>query len=360
MKFRVGVFFLIVICVSIVIISQFDAGDNFELLLENSGPYIGVNFPKNLGYEGNGIVIAVIDTGVDHLHPDLYGFGPGAKVIGGHNFIDSEKMPIDTNGHGTQVAGIIAADGQVKGIAPKSNIIAYKVSEEGDEVSSDLIIKAIEQAISDNVDIINISLGVNKTNPKIDEAVNKAIEHGIVVITAAGNDGPELGSIGSPGKNSNAITVGATYNNITASLVATLEVSEKQYQVLPMVGVTKMEEPLTAEIIFGEYGRERDLENGDFSDSIILVERGSDVEGETVYFSDKENNSANVGAKAVIVFNNEQGVFLGELVHEFVQPGYQPSIPTVSISREDGLAIKESLANQTIGILHVFYNPSEC
>ena len=114
----------------------------------------------------------------------------------------------------------------------------------------------------------------------------------------------------------------------------------------------------SAEIIFGEYGRERDLENGDFSDSIILVERGSDVEGETVYFSDKENNSANVGAKAVIVFNNEQGVFLGELVHEFVQSGYQPSIPTVSISREDGLAIKESLANQTIGILHVFYNPS--
>jgi len=357
MKFRVGVFFLIVICVSIAIISQFDARDNFELLLENSGPYIGVNFPKNLGFEGNGIVIAVIDTGVDHLHPDLYGFGPGAKVIGGHNFIDSKKMPIDNNGHGTQVAGIIAADGQVKGIAPKSNIIAYKVSEEGDEVSSDLIIKAIEQAISDNVDIINISLGVNKTNPKIDEAVNKAIEHGIVVVTAAGNDGPELGSIGSPGKNPNAITVGATYNNITASLVATLEVSEKQYQVLPMVGVTKMEEPLTAEIIFGEYGRERDLENGDFSDSIILVERGSDVEGEIVYFSDKENNSANVGAKAVIVFNNEQGVFLGELVHEFVQPGYQPSIPTISISREDGLAIKESLANQTIGILHVFYNP---
>ena len=226
MKFHVGIFFLIVICVSIAIISQFDVRDNFELLLENSGPYIGVNFPKNLGYEGNGIVIAVIDTGVDHLHPDLYGFGPDAKVIGGHNFVDSGKMPIDTNGHGTQVAGIIAADGQIKGIAPKSNIIAYKVSEEGDEVSSDLIIKAIEQAISDNVDIINISLGVNKTNPKIDEAVNKAIEHGIVVITAAGNDGPELGSIGSPGKNPNAITVGATYNNITASLVATLEVSE--------------------------------------------------------------------------------------------------------------------------------------
>jgi len=357
MKFRVGVFFLVTICASITIISQFDARDDFELFLENSGPYIGVNFPKNLGYEGNGIVIAVIDTGVDHLHPDLYGFGPSAKVIGGHNFIDSEKMPIDTNGHGTQVAGIIAADGQVKGIAPKSNIIAYKVSEDGDEVSSDLIIKAIEQAISDDVDIINISLGVNKTNPKIDEAVNKAIEHGIIVITAAGNDGPELGSIGSPGKNPNAITVGATYNNITSSLVATLEVNEKQYQVLPMVGVTKMEEPLTSEIIFGEYGRERDLVNGDFSDSIILVERGSDVKGETVYFSDKENNAANVGAKAVIIFNNQQGVFLGELVHEFVQPGYQPSIPTVSISREGGLVIKESLANHTIGTLHIFYNP---
>jgi minor extracellular serine protease Vpr len=357
MKLQFGVFFLIVICASIVIISQLDVSENFELLLENSGPYIGVDYPKDLGYQGEGIVIGIIDTGVDHMHPDLLGFGYSAKVISGYNFVDSSKMPIDTNGHGTQVAGIIAANGQVQGIAPKSSLVSYKVSDDGEEVASDLIVKAIEQAITDDVDIINISLGVNRTNSKIDEAVNKAVEHGIVVIAAAGNDGPELGSIGSPGKNPNAITVGATYNNITSSLVATLEVNEKQYQVLPMVGVSKMRESIKAEILFAEYGRERDFADGNFADSIVLVERGSDVEDEIVYFSDKENNAANAGAKALLVYNKEQGIFLGELVHEFVQPEYQPSIPTVSLSRDDGLAIKDLLINQTKGELHVFYNP---
>ena len=190
MKLQIGVFFIIVICVSLVIISQLDERENFELLLENSGPYIGVDYPKELGYQGEGIVIGIIDTGVDHMHPDLLGFGYSAKVISGYNFVDRNKMPIDTNGHGTQVAGIIAADGQVQGIAPESSIVSYKVSEDGEEVASDLIVKAIEQAITDDVDIINISLGVNRTNSKIDEAVNKAVEQGIVVIAAAGNDGP--------------------------------------------------------------------------------------------------------------------------------------------------------------------------
>ena len=291
------------------------------------------------------------------MHPDLLGFGYSAKVISGYNFVDRDEMPIDTNGHGTQVAGIIAADGQVQGIAPKSSLVSYKVSEDGEEVSSDLIVKAIEQAITDEVDIINISLGVNRTNSKIDEAVNKAVEQGIIVIAAAGNDGPGLESIGSPGKNPNAITVGATYNNITSSLVATLKVNEKHYQVLPMVGAAKIEEPIKSDILFAEYGRERDFVDGDFVDSIVLVERGSDVKDEIVYFSDKENNAANAGAKALLVYNKEQGIFLGELVHEFVQPGYQPSIPTVSLSREDGLAIKELLVNQTLGELHVFNNP---
>ena len=108
---------------------------------------------------------------------------------------------MDNNGHGTQVAGVIAADGQVKGIAPKAKILAYKVSEDGDAVSSDLIIKAIEKAVEDGANIINISLGVNKTNVEIDEAVTKALEKEIFVVTAAGNDGPELKTIGSPGGN---------------------------------------------------------------------------------------------------------------------------------------------------------------
>jgi minor extracellular serine protease Vpr len=225
------IFFLVIIAIFSIIVLQFNFDNEIEILLDKSGPYVGVNFPNDLGYYGEGIKVAVIDTGVDHLHPDLFGFGPGGKIVGGYNFVEDDKMPVDTNGHGTEVTGIIAADGQLKGIASKASIFAYKVSEDGESVSSDLIVKAVQQAINDDVDIINISLGVNRTNSKIDQIVNKAVENGIVVVTAAGNDGPGFETIGSPGKNSKVITVGATYNNITSSFVATLKVEEKQFQV---------------------------------------------------------------------------------------------------------------------------------
>lgn len=327
-----------------------------ETVLDKSGPYIGANYPKNLGYDGSGIIIGVIDTGIDYTHPDLIGLGSEGKVIKAYNFFDDNES-LDTNGHGTEVAGIIAAEGNLEGIAPKAKIISYKVSDDGESVSSDLIIKAIEQAIIDEVDIINISLGVNRTNPKIDSAVDKAVEQGIVVVAAAGNDGPGLKTIGSPGLNHNAITVGATYNNLTSSLVATLEINEKQYQILPMVATPSPEFPITAKIMFAEYARERDFSENNFKDAIILAERGSDLEEEVVYFSDKENNAANADAAALIVYNNVPGIYLGELIHEFVDEDYYPRIPTVSMSREDGLEIRSMLENKTEGILHIFYNP---
>jgi len=349
--------FLIIVAIFSIIVLQFNFNDEIKLLLNKSGPYIGINFPNDLGYYGEGIKIAVIDTGVNHLHPDLFGFGPGGKIVGGYNFVDDSKMPIDTNGHGTQVSGIIAADGELKGIASKSSIFAYKVSEDGESVSSELIVAAIEQAIKDDVDIINISLGINRTNSRIDQIVSKAVENGIVVVTAAGNDGPEFGTIGSPGKNFKAITVGASYNNITASIVATLEVEGKQFQVLPMVGTGQLDEPITEEIVFGKYGRQRDLTEGSFSDTIVLVERGSDVEDEIVYFSTKESNVVKVGGSAVVVYNNLPGIFFGELLHEFVPPNYQPKIPVLAMSNEDGLFLKELIQNKTEAKLNVFYNP---
>ena len=351
------IFFAIVTVIAAIIVFQLNFDNKFEIMVDISGPYVGTTFPNDLGYDGEGIKIAVIDTGVDHLHPDLFGFGPGGKIVGGYNFVDESKMPVDTNGHGTEVSGIIASDGQLRGIAPKASIFAYKVSEDGENVSSDLIIKAINKAIEDDVDIINISLGVNKTNSKIDDVVSKATRNGIVVVVAAGNDGPGLETIGSPGQSSDAITVGATYNNITASLVATLEVDGKQFQVMPMMGTPSLDEPITEEIVFGEYGRQKDLSEGSFSDSMVLVERGSDVEGELVYFSEKENNVANVGGKALVVYNNQKGIFLGELFHQFAPPDYRPRIPVLSMSNEDGEFLKNSIQNRTTATLNVFYNP---
>ena len=348
------IFFLVILVFTgtILISSQLQSTENISILVNNSGPFIGTSIPFQSGYDGSGIIISIIDTGIDLSHPDLEG-----KIIGGYDFVDNDDMPEDVNGHGTQVAGIIAANGNLKGIAPNSKILMYKVSEDGESVPSHLIIKAIEKSIEDGADIINISLGINQTNTKIDQAVNKAVKNNIFVVTAAGNFGPELNTIGSPGINPNAITVGATFNNVTNSLVSTFEIEGKTFNVFPMVGTQSLAEPITSQIIFGKYGRVHDLLENNFEGSILLIERGSDIENEIVYFSDKEKNAADVGAKAIVVYNNKPGIFFGELIHEYVDEGYNPTIPALSLSREDGLLIKEILQSDTKGVLDVFYHP---
>ncbi len=357
MKLLVIFSILLIFTSSLIVLQLIESENKITTYIENSLPYIGTEIPRMEGMDGTGIKIAVIDTGVDFNHPDLFGWGPDGKVIGGYNFIQPTQLPMDTNGHGTKVAGIIAADGNVLGVAPKAKILAYKVSEDGEGVSSELISGAIQKAIEDKADIINISLGVNRTNSKIDNAVNHALDNGIFVVTAAGNDGPGLETIGSPGKNFKSITVGATYNNLTSSLIATLEIDEKQYTVIPMVGSSKTDKPITGKIIAGDFGKNSDLENLDVKDSILIVERGSDVEGELLFFSIKEMNVAKAGAKALIVYNNVPGIFLGELIHEFSEPGYLPQIPVVSIDREEGLEIIESIEKRNSAIINLFFNP---
>lgn len=353
MQYQKIFFLIILISISAVLISnQLQSTENISILVNNSGPFIGTSIPYQNGYDGSGIVISIIDTGIDLNHPDLEG-----QIIGGYDFVDNDEIPEDVNGHGTQVAGIIASNGNLKGIAPNSKILMYKVSEDGESVPSHLIIKAIEKSIEDSADIINISLGINQTNTKIDQAVNKAVKNNIFVVTAAGNFGPELSTIGSPGINPNAITVGATFNNVTSSIVSTFEIEGKTFNVFPMVGTQSLTEPIVSQIIFGKYGKVNDLLENDVEGSILLIERGSDIENEIIYFSDKEKNASDVGAKAIIVYNNEPGIFFGELIHEYVDEGYEPTIPALSVSRDDGLIIKEILQSGTKGTLDVFYHP---
>ena len=358
MKFEKIVFLISIISICTVLVTtQLQTQDEISTLVNNSGPHIGTTVAHNYGLDGSGIIVSVIDTGVDFTHPDLLGLGLEGKVIGGYDFIDNDETPEDSNGHGTQVAGIIASNGELKGIAPNSKILAYRVSEDGESVSSNLIIKAIEKSIEDNANIINISLGINQTNTKLDQVVTKAVQNNIFVVTAAGNFGPESSTIGSPAINPDVITTGATFNDVSSSLVSTFKIKEQQFNIFPMVGTQPLEEPITAQIIFGKYGRAQDISAIDVEGSILLVERGSDIEDEIVFFSDKERNASDSGAKAIVVYNSEPGIFFGELIHEFVDEDYNPTIPTLSMSREDGLVIKQMLQNHTKGTLDVFYHP---
>ena len=351
-------FSLLVVGVFSIVITNFvSLEENFELLLDNSGPYIGAEFPKQLGFTGDGIRIGVIDTGINLEHPDFFNSDQLSRFLKGYDFVDNDSIPQDTNGHGTQVTGIIAADGQLIGIAPKVEIFSYRVSSDGESVPSDLIIKAINRAVEDRVDIINISLGVNMTHTKIDNAVNNAIDHGIVVVAAAGNSGPDKSTIGSPARNPNAITVGATYNNRDSSMVSTLQVGEKQFQVLPMLGTDIISDPISTDIIFGKYSRENDFDGVDVRGKIVLAERGGETPDEIVFFSDKEIFASKNGAKGLVVYNNQPGIFFGELIHEYVSEDYYPSIPTVSMTREEGLELKKILESETSATLNVFNHP---
>ncbi len=349
--------FSIIFVFCIFLFASESSEQEIAIKLQKSIALVGAKAARLDGLDGQGIKIGVIDTGIDYNHPDLFGYGPSGKVVGGYDYVETGEKPLDTNGHGTEVAGIISGDGNFTGIVPKAKLYAYKVSSTGEGVSSDYIVRAIRQAMQDGVNVINISLGINKTNDEIDDAIDESVKKGIVVVVAAGNNGPREESIGSPGKDFDAITVGATYDNLTSSMVATFEVGKKQYQVLPMVGISNLPNSMQEKIVYGGYGRIEDLKNLDVKDSILLEERGSDIKGQKVYFAEKEKNAADFGARALVVFNNESGIFFGELIQPNKTSGYTPRIPVISMSGEDGQQLKSTLTLDTIGSLNMFYHP---
>jgi hypothetical protein len=175
---------------------------------------------QSLPVQGHGMVVAVIDTGIDYNHPALGGgMGRSYKVLGGYDFVNDDPDPMDDNGHGTHVAGTVAASSpHLIGVAPHARLMAFKVLDRnGDGLVSD-IIAGIEAAVdpdgdgdpSDHVDVINLSLGGPGTaDDPSSRAVTRAIEAGVVVVVAAGNAGA-VATIGSPGTAPQAITVGAT------------------------------------------------------------------------------------------------------------------------------------------------------
>jgi subtilisin family serine protease len=141
---------------------------------------------------GSAVKVAIIDTGIDKNHPDLVG-----NIKGGENFVrkGSRLDPNawgDDNGHGTHVAGIVAAtdnDIGVIGTAPTAHLYGVKVlNRNGSGYLSD-VIAGIEWAIGQRMDVINMSLGTTSDVGSLHSAVDKAYAAGIVVVAAAGNSG---------------------------------------------------------------------------------------------------------------------------------------------------------------------------
>ena len=188
--------------------------------LDESAAQVMATNMWNLGYDGSGITIAVIDTGIDASHPDLQG-----KVIGWKDFVNGKTSPYDDNGHGTHVSSIAAgtgaaSNGKYKGMAPGAKLVGVKVlSGEGSGSVSD-IIAGVDWVIQNKdkygIRVINLSLGGSQSSDGTDslsQEVDKAWEAGIVVCVAAGNSGPDKYTIGSPAAAPEVITVGAVDKN---------------------------------------------------------------------------------------------------------------------------------------------------
>ncbi len=137
--------------------------------------------------QGSGVLVAIIDTGVDCAHPDLK-----CNLADGANMTNSSTPPIDDNGHGTHVAGIIAGqgkDGGVFGVAPQVTIIPVKVlNADGSGNLSD-VVSGIYWAMTHGARVINMSLGAPTSATALEQAVHKAYQAGVVIVAAAGNDG---------------------------------------------------------------------------------------------------------------------------------------------------------------------------
>ncbi|MEM2830266.1 MAG: S8 family serine peptidase [Candidatus Jordarchaeales archaeon] len=174
---------------------------------------IGATRLHQLGINGTGIKVAVLDTGIN-THEAL----PATKIIYSKSLVPGEGIE-DLNGHGTHVAGIIAGycEGKYVGVAPGALLLNIKILNKNGEGKLSDLVNGINEAVSQGANVISISAGalINKPDDPACQAANNAMLAGVVVVAAAGNEGPDSGTVNAPGKAALAICVGAvTSSNV--------------------------------------------------------------------------------------------------------------------------------------------------
>lgn len=314
----------------------------YHAALDESVPFIGGDQVRGI-YDsrkqritGKGIKVGVIDTGIDYTHPDLK-----HAYKGGKDLVDHDNDPMETKGnaelatiHGTHVAGIIAANGKVKGVAPEAEIYAYRALGPGGAGDTEQVLLAIDAAIEDGVDVLNLSLGneVNGPDLPISLALNKAVGQGIVAVTSNGNSGPAVWTVGSPGTSEKAISVGASTPPMNVPyLIYGLGMEKREVSLLPVQGAKEWSIASSENIVDGGLGERKELKG--VQGKIVLIQRGK------LSFLDKVKNAKKAGAKAVVIFNNTKGSFTAGL-------GKNVNLPAATIPKKDGERIKRMIANK--------------
>lgn len=168
-------------------------------------------------YTGKGIGVCILDTGI-YEHIDFTG-----RIWAFYDFLAFKRRPYDDNGHGTHVAGLVAGDGtasmgKYRGAAPGCGIISLKVLDRYGTGSQDDVLRAFrwirENRQQYRIRVVNISVGTTcnskRNHARLLESVEQLWDEGVVVVTAAGNQGPRPGSITAPGSSKKVITVGSS------------------------------------------------------------------------------------------------------------------------------------------------------
>lgn len=341
------------------------------------------------GMQGEGSVIAVIDSGIDPTHKDLVldeatkpdltesevkdlklpGKYFTEKVPYGYNYYDLNQGILDRSSdghHGMHVAGTAAANGEIKGVAPEAQLLAMKVFSEDvlyATTFSDIYLEAIDDAVKLGADAINMSLGSPAgfyvMESMEDIAINNARANGVTVTISAGNErntmdgsakfkdflavadtnqakNPDNGVVGSPSVNTGSLSVASFENtHLKANKIGyVIDGTEKVAMMLPAVGSPApwdvFESPVEA--VYVGLGKPEDYNGKDLKGKAALIERGE------LDFTVKLSNAVTAGAAGVVVFNHQAG---GEEMISMAG-GEGAAVPYVFIGHSAGKAMADA------------------
>ncbi len=368
-----------------------------EPMMNNSGEIIKTEQTWASGYNGEGTVVAVIDTGVDSTHRDMVltdqskaelqsdevqaiskekklpGTYRTSKVPYGYNYMDNNQEILDlgpdASMHGMHVAGTVGANGDtskdgIKGVAPEAQILAMKVFGNDPSMAStfgDVIVKAIDDSVLLGADVINMSLG--STASFVDDtdleqvAVNRAVDNGVVMAISAGNsnvfgdghdnpytENPDYGVVGSPGLATDSLQVASIENNVVTGFGLEFSIDgEKNIAPYTLSGtdilsVFKGKELKAVDCGLGGLPEHFPAE---VKGNLALIERGG------YNFTDKIANAEAAGAAAVVVYNNAGG---GEGLISMMYPE-GGTIPALFIGNSYGAKIAKQLKTSEVKVV---------
>lgn len=357
-----------------------------ETKLADSVPAIGGDISQKTGYTGKGMVVAILDTGLDTSHEAFQNAVNAPKFteqyiadklasdplrvgnVNVNSIYQSNKIPFaydyydnDTNvsggnSHGTHVAGIVGANsGQVTGVAPDAQLMIMKIfGDDGSGAYDSDIIAALEDAVVLGADAVNMSLGMTAgfseaAAANTREVYQRVKNAGISLMCAAGNEysssyksaggtdlplasNPDNGAVASPSTYGAALSV-ASMNNVKATAPYLLVGDRKIRYSDPAETASKQIASLggTYEYVDCGVGATSNFTGKSLSGKVALIQRAGEENGEILSFAQKEKNAKVAGAKAVIIYDNVEG--------DLVNMATDGNIPAVFISKADGEAM---------------------